>query len=427
MIQAVFPAHPQQSPRILQLATAGDGPPCRRDRVRGRKRNSVDCWGLERAQNRYTTFRVYLIEIHGLTDRTRQFFTKTPFDCLGCLENVYLDWKLKMLWMTFFWVWDCMRRTNCTWRRRAGVFRDFAARLAYDGAKPSFPGGGWASASNVFPHLSCDQITSGQRESGRPAEVPGAKRKAREKAQTPRNSGAKRAERALKARKHGDKWEWTASAWLTGSAKGSKPQALFDRLSARREPTTMRSRSEFATPCGRKRRPPRRPDIESQGTVGVNSPHLSMIQDVATRIPSVRQWIEFVSREAVVRWKLISSKKCERCWEGKQVFVTDSGSIEATPRQIFRCLLVSKVQKIHCLGFLILLHTFTKFDQVPGFINLPDFETAGSARPGNEACKGHGQEERLACSQGRVWRGSQRGTFFLFIDLWEHAMSSKEV
>ena len=54
---------------------------------------------------------------------------------------------------------------------------------------------------------------------------------------------------------------------------------------------------------------------------------------------------------------------------------------------------MSKVQKIHCVGFLILLHTFTKFDQVPGFINLPDFETAGSARPGNEACKGHGQEE----------------------------------
>ena len=107
--------------------------------------------------------------------------------------------------------------------------------------------------------------------------------------------------------------------------------------------------------------------------------------------------------------------------------LSDSGPIEATPDQIFRCLLVSKVQKIHRLDFLILLRIFTKFDQVPGFINLPDFETAGSARPGSEACKGHGQEERLACSQGRVGRKSERGTFFLFIGLWEHPMSSKEV
>ena len=50
--QLLAPTHLQQPPRMLRLATARDGPPHPRDRVCCRERSSVDCWGLERAQNR---------------------------------------------------------------------------------------------------------------------------------------------------------------------------------------------------------------------------------------------------------------------------------------------------------------------------------------------------------------------------------------
>ena len=52
--------------------------------------------------------------------------------------------------------------------------------------------------------------------------------------------------------------------------------------------------------------------------------------------------------------------------EGKQFTLTETGSIEATPHKVLCCLRVNKMQKIHSLGWRILLHACTKFDQVQG-------------------------------------------------------------
>ena len=55
----------------------------------------------------------------------------------------------------------------------------------------------------TFSPISHDQITSGQRESGRPAEVPRAKRKGRKKVETLGSSGAKKGREGAKGQETG--------------------------------------------------------------------------------------------------------------------------------------------------------------------------------------------------------------------------------
>ena len=98
---------------------------------------------------------------------------------------------------------------------------------------------------------------------------------------------------------------------------------------------------------------------------------LHTFQDVTARVFQVLQWqwIVFVPQW----WRKVKTnapqKQHERFLEGKQFTLTETGSIEATPHKVLCCLRVNKMQKIHSLGWRILFHTCTKFDQVPGWLS----------------------------------------------------------
>ena len=98
---------------------------------------------------------------------------------------------------------------------------------------------------------------------------------------------------------------------------------------------------------------------------------LHTFQDVTARVFQVLQcqWIVFVRKW----WRKVKTnapqKQHERFLEGKQFTLTETGSIEATPHKVLCCLRVNKMQKIHSLGWRILFHTCTKFDQVPGWLS----------------------------------------------------------
>ena len=161
------------------------------------------------------------VDRHGVADRRRQLFTKTPFDCLGRLENAYLieNWKC-FEWL--FWVWDCMRRTNCTWRwRQSKQFQSICRLLGKCWCRTIVARRRLGLCEERFPPSHTTKLHQDKERVVDRLKFLEQKEREGKKLKRLAALEQKKAEKALKARKQGDKWEWTASAWLAGSAKGS--------------------------------------------------------------------------------------------------------------------------------------------------------------------------------------------------------------